>query len=247
VRQLAAEVLQTCRDDPTHDAPLVRAMIAATDPATGRPLTDDEICNELIVFMSAGHDTTATTLTYALWALGRHPEMQSKVRAESDAIGDHELTPDDVPRLPYTVQVLHEALRLCPPAPSIPRLVTRDIEVDGHLVKAGTLCTVGVYAMHRDPNLWEDPLRFDPDRFSAEKAGRGRWQYIPFSAGPRSCIGDHFAMLEATLALATIIRRAEIQSRSDDFPVALPFTMVAADPVYALVNARNLGPTQRSA
>ena len=116
LRRLAAEVLQACRDDPTRDAPLVRAMIAATDPATGRPLTDDEIRNELIVFMSAGHDTTATTLTYALWALGHHPDMQGKVRAETDTIGDQELTPDDVPRLHYTVQVLHEALRLCPPA-----------------------------------------------------------------------------------------------------------------------------------
>ncbi len=99
LRRLAAEILQACRDDPTRDAPLVRAMIAATDPATGRSLTDDEICNELVVFMSAGHDTTATTLTYALWALGRHPDMQGKVRAETDAIGDRELTADDVPRL----------------------------------------------------------------------------------------------------------------------------------------------------
>ena len=247
LRRLAAEVLQACRDDPTRDAPLVRAMIAATDPATGRPLTDDEIRNELIVFMSAGHDTTATTLTYALWALGCHPEMQSKVRAETDAIGDRELTPDDVPRLRYTVQVLHEALRLCPPAPSIPRLITRDIEVDGHLVKAGTLCTVGVYAMHRDPELWDDPLGFDPDRFSPENAaGRDRWQYIPFSAGPRTCIGDHFAMLEATLALATIIRRAEIRSLSDDFPVALPFTMVAAAPFRAQVNVRTPRVPERS-
>jgi cytochrome P450 len=124
LRRLAAEVLQACRDDPSRDAPLVRAMIAATDPATGRALTDDEIRNELIVFMLAGHDTTATTLTYALWALGHHPDMQGKVRAETDAIGDQELTPDDVPRLRYTVQVLHEALRLCPPGPSIPRMIT---------------------------------------------------------------------------------------------------------------------------
>lgn len=239
MRALAVEVLQACRDDPTHDAPLVRAMIAATDPDTGRPLTDDEICSELIVFMMAGHDTTATTLTYALWALGNNPDMQSRVRCETDAIGDRELTPEDVAGLRFTVQVLHEALRLCPPAPSIPRLITRDIAVDGHRVKAGTLCTVGVYAMHRDPDLWENPLRFDPDRFGPDTAaGRDRWQYIPFSAGPRTCIGDHFAMLEATLALATIIRRTEIHSLSEDFPVALPFTMVAATPVLATVNTR---------
>lgn len=239
VRQLAAEILQACRDDPGRDAPLVRAMIAATDPATGRPLTDDEIRDELVVFMSAGHDTTATTLAYALWALGRHPDMQDKVRAETETVGDRELAPDDVARLPYTVQVLHEALRLCPPAPSIPRLITRDLEVDGYLVKAGTLCTVGVYAMHRDPDLWGDPLRFDPDRFTPENAaGRDRWQYIPFSAGPRTCIGDHFAMLEATLALATIVRRTEVRSLNDDFPLALPFTLAAAEPIRAQVNAR---------
>lgn len=238
VRALATEILRACRDDPTRDAPLVQAMIAATDPATGRPLTDDEIRDELVVFMSAGHDTTATTLTYALWALGRHPDMQAEVRAEADAVGDRELTPDDVPGLRFTVQVLHEALRLCPPAPSIPRLITRDIAVDGYRVTARTLCFVGVYAMHRDPELWDDPLRFDPRRFDPERdAGRDRWQYIPFSAGPRTCIGDHFAMLEATLALATIVRRVEIRSLGDDFPVALPFTLVAASPIRAEVTA----------
>lgn len=239
VHSLAIEVLQACRDDPDRDAPLVRAMLAATDQATGRPLTDNEIRDELVVFMSAGHDTTATTLTYALWALGRNPDMQARVRAETDATGDGELTPDDVPRLPYTVQVLHEALRLCPPAPSIPRLITRDIEVDGYLVKAGTVCTVGVYAIHRDPELWDDPVRFDPDRFAPQNAVKlDRWQYIPFSAGPRTYIGDHFAMLEATLALATIVRRIEIRSLGDDFPVALPFTMVAAEPIRAQVRRR---------
>jgi cytochrome P450 len=239
LRQLAAEILQACRDDPTRDAPLVRAMIAATDPITGRALTDDEIRNELIVFMLAGHHTTATTLSYALWALGHHPDMQDRIRVEAAAIGDRELTPDDVPRLAYTVRVLHEALRVCPPGPSIPRMITHDIEVDGHLVKAGTGCAVGVYAMHRDPALWDHPLQFNPDRFTPENTkGRDRWQYIPFSAGPRTCIGDHFAMLEATLALATIIRRTEIRSLNNDFPLAFPFTMVAAAPIRAQVTAR---------
>jgi cytochrome P450 len=239
LRRLAVEILQACRDDPTRDAPLVRAMIAATDPSIGVPLTDDDICNELIVFMLAGHDTTATTLSYALWALGHHPDMQDRIRVETAAIGDRELTPDDVHRLTYTVRVLHEALRLCPPGPSIPRMITHDIEVDGHLVKAGTACAVGVYAMHRDPAIWDHPLQFNPDRFTPESTkARDRWQYIPFGAGPRSCIGDHFAMLEATLGLATIIRRTEICSLSDEFPLALPFTMVAAAPILAKVKAR---------
>ena len=198
----------------------MRALIAATDPATGRALSDQDICNELIVFMLGGHDTTATTLAYALWALGRHPDLQDRVAAEVADIGDRELTPDDVPRLGYTVQVLHEALRLCPPAAAVGRMATRDIEVDGYRVEAGTMLAVGTYALHRDPALWDNPLAFDPDRFSPENSkGRDRWQFIPFGAGPRSCIGDHFAMLEATLALATIIRRAEILSLDRRFPV----------------------------
>ena len=187
-------------------------------------------------------------LTYALWALGNHPEMQSKVRAETDAVGERELTPDDVPDCVTPSRCCTRRCGYARQPPSIPRLITRDIEVDGHLVKAGTLCTVGVYAMHRDPNLWDDPLRFDPDRFSPENAaGRDRWQYIPFSAGPRTCIGDHFAMLEATLALATIIRRTEFRSLSGDFPVAFLFTLAAAAPVLAQVNARTPGTEQTSA
>ena len=236
---LAEEILQTCRADPDRDAPLVRALLAATDPQTGRLLSDSEICHELVLFMLAGHDTTSTTLTYALWALGHHREVQDRVAAEVAELGDDTLTPEDVPRLGYTVQVLHEALRLCPPAASVGRMVMQDIEVDGYRVDAGTFAVVGIYAMHRDPALWENPLVFDPDRFSAERSkGRSRWQYLPFGAGPRSCIGDHFAMLEATLALATIVRQVEIRSLNDDFPFDTPFTLVAATPIRARVHKR---------
>ena len=236
---LANDILQECRTDPTRDAPLVHALIAATDPVTGKALSDDDICNELLVFLVAGHDTTATMLTYALWALGRHPEIQEKVVAEIAAIGDRELTPEDVSELGYTVQVLHEALRLCPPAAVVGRTAMQDIEIDGYRVEAGAMVVYGIYAVHRDPSLWENPLVFDPDRFSPEKSkGRDRWQYVPFGGGPRQCIGDHFAMLEATLALATIIRRTEIQSLSPDFPLAVPFTTVAAAPIHARVHAR---------
>jgi cytochrome P450 len=168
LHQLADEILQACRADPTRDAPLVRALIAASDPATGWALSDNEIRDELIVFLLAGHDTTATTLTYALWALGHHPDIQDKVRAEVVAIGDHELTPEDVPALGYTVQVLHEALRLCPPGAATSRMAMRDIAVDGYRIEAGTVLVVGIYALHRDPALWDHPLIFDPDRFSPQ-------------------------------------------------------------------------------
>ena len=99
---------------------------------------------------------------------------------------------------------------------------------------------VGIYALHRDPALWDNPLVFDPARFSPENSkGRDRWQYLPFGAGPRSCIGDHFAMLEATLGLATTIRLAEIRSLDEDFPLAVPFTTIAAAPIRARVRPRN--------
>lgn len=218
----------------------MQALIAATDPETGKSLSDNDIRDEMIIFLFAGHDTTATTLTYALWALGRHPELQERVAAEAAALGDRRLSPDDVARLGFTVQVLQEALRLCPPGPTGTRMATRDVEVAGYRVKAGTMLAFGRMAVQTDPGLWDDAQRFDPDRFSPSRAdGRERWQYLPFGGGPRSCIGDHFAMLEATLALATIVRRVEIDSLSSDFPLAVPFTMVAAAPVRAKIRLRN--------
>jgi len=213
--------------------------MAATDRDTGRPLSDDAICDELILFMLAGHDTTSTALTYALWQLGRHRSMQDRVRAEVDALGHDTPTADDVPALTYTVQVLHEALRLCPPGAVLSRTAVRDIEVDGYRVEAGTVVGFGIWAVQRDRRLWPDTLTFDPARFTPEKRKHiDRWQYLPFGAGPRSCIGDHFAMLEATLALATIVGRCEIDSLYDDFPVLVPFTTVAAVPVLARVGKR---------
>jgi cytochrome P450 len=240
LHRLAAEILAAVRADPARDAPLVRALIAAADPHTGQPLSDDDICHELVLFILAGHDTTSTTLTYALWALGHHPEIQGRVFDEVSALGDRPLTPEDVPRLDHTVRVLHEALRLCPPAAGTSRLLKKDLAVDGYRLEAGTVAVVSFYAMHRDPELWDDPLTFDPDRFLPERSqGRSRWQYLPFGGGPRSCIGDHFAMLEATLALATIVRAVRIESLKDDFPLATPMTVVAAEPIDARVHARS--------
>jgi cytochrome P450 len=240
MRQFALDILQACRDDPNRDAPLVRALIAVRDPATGRGLTDDEIAGELMAFLVAGHDTTATTLAYALWALGHHERIQNRVVAEVRELGDRELTSDDVSELGYTVQVLREALRLCPPGATIPRTAIRDIEVDGHRVEQGSLVAFSIYAVQRDPAYWDDPEQFDPDRFTEDRMkGRDRWVYAPFGGGPRSCIGDHFAMLEATLALATIVRRADIGSLGADFALTVPFTMVAAAPVPARIEARS--------
>ena len=239
VHQVAREILDACRADPDRVAPLARALIAARDPVSGQALTDEEICDELIVFLFAGHDTTATTLTYALWALGHNAGHQDRVAAEVAALPERPLGPEDIPRLAYTVQVVQEALRLCPPGPTGTRMASRDVEVGGYRVEAGTMLVFGRMAVQRDPALWKDPLTFDPDRFGPDRVKElDRWQYLPFGGGPRSCIGDHFAMLEVTLALATLIRRAEIRSLDEEFPLALHFTMVAGGPIRARVRER---------
>ena len=220
MREVTDEMLQACRADPTRDAPLVQALIAATDPETGQSISDEDISNDLLIFMLAGHDTTATALTYALWVLGHHPDMQDRVAAEAAAIGDRELTPEDVPRLGYTVQVLHEALRLCPPAAGVARLATRDIAVDGYRVEAGSLMAVGIYA----PAPGSGPVA--ATRWSSTPTGSARRAPRAATAGSsfrssaerRSCIGEHFARLETTLALATIVRAMEIRSLDEDFP-----------------------------
>ena len=239
IHAVIEEAIGGCEADPDRDCELVRLLLAVRDPDTGRPLTRDEVVSDLAVFLIAGHDTTSTTLTYALWALGHHPELQDRVADEVGELGDRSLTVEDIPALPFTVQVIHEALRLCPPAAALARLATRDTVVDGFRIERGTNLIVGIYALHRDPALWDFPETFDPDRFSAERSrGRDRWQFLPFGAGSRSCIGDHFAMLEATLGLASVVRRRQITSLDPDFPLALPFTMTAGGPIPARVNTR---------
>lgn len=238
MRELASDVVAECRADPARDAPLVRALIDAADPETGRRLSDEDIANDLIAFMVAGHDTTATTLAYALWQLGRHRDVQDRVAAEAVAV-DGPLSPADVSRLGFTEQVVREAMRLCPPVVVAGRTAVCDIAVDGYRIQAGSMVLVGIFGLHRDPDWWREPDVFDPGRFAPDRVGAiDRWQYIPFGAGPRTCIGDHFAMLEAVLALATIARDTELESLTDDFPLAVPFTMVAAESIPARVRRR---------
>lgn len=242
LHELATEMLHACRSDPARRAPLVRALMQTVDRQTDQPLTDRAICDELVSSMIAGHQTTSIALTYALWALGHSPECQDRVAAEAAHLGDRQLTHADMPRLGYTVQVLREALRLCPPVRAVERFVTKDIDVDGHRVQAGTHVVVTVKAIHRDPALWDDPLTFDPDRFSPQRSpGYDRWQYLPFGAGPRACIGEHVAMVEATLAVAAIARQIEIRSVESYFPVTAGLTAVVTAPIRARVRQRNPG------
>ncbi|AFM19600.1 cytochrome P450 [Mycolicibacterium chubuense NBB4] len=236
---LAADILSACRRDSEREAPLVRAMLEAVDPDTGQPLSDMDICHELVIFLASGLETTATTLAYALWALGRHPEMQEKAAAEVAAADVAALVSDPRGCLPYTMCVLQEALRLGGPTPAIMRVARTDMDVDGHRVESGSQLVVGVYALHRDPRLWDDPLRFDPDRFGpTDVRTRDRWQFLPFGGGPRSCIGEHFALTAAALELAAVLRRVEIVSTTTTFPITAPLTIVPDGPIPAQIRQR---------
>lgn len=239
VRAVIDEAIGAAQTQADGDAELIQLLLRSTDPETGDPLTAEQIRDELFVFLIAGHDTTSTTLAYSLWALGRDAAIQDRVAEEVAALGGRQPRVDDVPALPFTVRVIHEALRICPPAPVIVRSAMRDAVVHDRLIPAGTQVVVGVYAMQHDPALWPDPERFDPDRFaSARLTGDDRWRYLPFGGGPRSCLGDHFAMLEATLGLATIVGKARIEALDAEFPIALPFTLTAGGPVPARVSRR---------
>lgn len=235
---LAAQILQDCRTDPKLSAPLVRAMMAARDPETAEPLPDEEICHELVIFLASGLETTATTLAYALWALGRNPVIFDRVAAEVSAVDEAALRTNPRSHLPYTVSVIQEALRLGGPTPAVMRIARQDMAVDGFRVEAGSMLMVGVYAMHRDPQLWDRPLEFDPDRFSGGRA-RMQWQFLPFGGGPRSCIGEFFALTAATLELASIVRHCRLTSRNATFPITAPLTIVPDGPIPALVQTVN--------
>lgn len=236
---LLDEAVENTVADPDNGALLIKLLLEAKDPESGAALTRDDILGELWAFLVAGHDTTATTLAYSMWALGRDAELQDRVAAEILALGERPLTAADVPALDLTVRVLHETMRMCPPAAALGRLAVKDTVIDGYRVPKGSNIFLGIRAMHLDPTLWDEPTRFDPDRFTPENsAGRSRWQYLPFGGGPRSCVGDHFAMLEATLGLATIIRAARIESLEAEFPIAFPFTMTAGGPIPARFTRR---------
>lgn len=239
VTETLDEAMDAARSGAGNGAELIKLFFELTDPVTGRAFSDEKIRDELLAFLFAGHDTTATTLAYSLWQLGRNREMQERVAREAAAIGDRLLRASDIGDLPYTVQIVHESLRICPPAATAARMAMRDVEVDGYRIPAGTNTIVGTYALHHDPSLWDEPEKFDPDRFApGQSVDRSRWQYLPFGGGPRTCIGDHFAMLEAILGLASVVRKLEVESLHDDFPVKTPFTLVAAGPVPARVGTR---------
>ncbi len=187
---------------------LMAKLGTATDPQTGEPMSDALVCSNLLTFAAAGHETTAKALTWTLYLLARAPAWQERVAAEVARVaGSGPIEAGHLDELAVTRRVLKESMRLYPPAPVLGRMTTRPIELGGHQFPAGAIIVIPVWAIHRHRALWDDPDRFDPDRFLPEpEAAMKRTQFMPFGFGPRTCIGMSFAMMEATVLLAGLVR-----------------------------------------
>ncbi|KNG93178.1 cytochrome P450 [Pseudaestuariivita atlantica] len=185
---------------------LLDLLQAGEDPKTGRHMRTEELRDNLLTFVVAGHETTALALSWALYLLAFDPEVQDRARAEAQSVLSGPATGADVPNLPLIRRIVDEALRLYPPAGVVSRTAQRADEILGADIRPGDTVMIPIYAIHRHRKLWSDPDAFDPDRF-LDRSAIPRYAYLPFGDGPRICIGASFALSEAVIILATLISR----------------------------------------
>jgi cytochrome P450 len=187
---------------------LLSLLLHAHDEEGDR-MTDQQVRDEAMTLFLAGHETTALALAWTGYLLAQHPEAEEKLRAELRAVlGDRAPTVADLPRLPYAERVVLESMRLYPPAWAIGREALHDTEIGGYPVRKGTTLFMSQWVTHRDPRWFDEPERFHPDRWAGGLAQRlPKFAYFPFGGGPRLCIGNTFALMEAVLVVATIFRQ----------------------------------------
>ncbi len=203
---------------------LLSLLLAARDEDTGEGLSDQQLHDEVLTLLLAGHETTANLLSWTWYLLSTHPLAAARLRAELARVLSGRLPlMGDLPRLAYTRMVLDEALRLYPPAWIVSRAPIADDVIDGYAIPAGAVVTLSPYATHRHPEFWDNPEGFDPERFTPERvAARPRFAYFPFGGGPRQCIGNGFALQEAALVLATVAQRYRLDLVPGHAVVAQP-------------------------
>ena len=190
---------------------LLDALLDVRDQETGEPMPAVELRDELITIFFAGHETTANALTWTTYLLSTHPDVFFRVRQEADQVlGARRPDADDVKELEYTTAVLRESMRLYPPGWVFGRVAARDDVLRGHRIRKGDMLAICPLVTHRMPEYWTDPERFDPERFVGFPGGHRDFTYVPFGVGPHMCIGTHFAMMEAVVALAMIARSGQL-------------------------------------
>ena len=194
----------------------------------GSSMSDEQIREEALTLFMAGHETTANTLSWCIYFLALHPDLADRLQAEADSVlGGRVATAADVPNLPYALQVFKEALRLYPPADSVSRTALHPVEIGPYQMQKGEIVALPVYTIQRRPKFYPDPERFDPDRFLPEAEKRlPRHAFMPFGAGPRICIGNHFAMMEGQLILATLAQHIRFE--------LVPGQAVVPHPVFVI-------------
>ncbi|GIH66565.1 cytochrome P450 [Microbispora siamensis] len=210
VDHLVADRLARPGDGDNIVSRLIDSTGRETDPAVGRTRMRDE----LVTLLLAGHETTASTLSWTFHLIDHHPEVRERLHAEAvEVLGDRLPVYEDLHRLRYTAMVVEEVMRLYPPVWMLPRQAVNDDEIGGYHVPAGADVLVSPYTLHRHPAFWEEPERFDPERFDpARPADRPRYAYIPFGAGPRFCVGNHLGMMEATFVIAMVARDLRLRN-----------------------------------
>jgi len=210
LRAAVGALIAERRAHPGTKDDLLHRLMQARDPESGQSMNDEQLVDNLLTFYLAGHETTAKALTWTLYLLACSPGWTRALEEEIARVtGGAEVNAGHVEQLMLTQQVLKESMRLYPPVPLMTRQAVADTRLGEHAVRAGTSVVLPIYAIHRHAKRWADADAFDPARFAPEKeAAIPRYQYMPFGAGPRICIGMGFAMMEATAMLATLLRRA---------------------------------------
>lgn len=209
----------------------------------GAPLSDEDIREEVDTFMFEGHDTTTSAISFCLYEISRHPEVQKRLVQEiHEVLGDDTQRPvtlRDLGELKYMENAIKESLRLHPPVPMIGRWFAEDVEIRGKRIPAGTNFTVGIYVLLRDPEYFDSPDEFRPERFEADVPQTHPYAYIPFSAGPRNCIGQKFAMLEMKSTISKLLRHFELLPLGPDPRLSMNIVLRSANGVHLGLKPRS--------
>ncbi|HUI95003.1 MAG TPA: cytochrome P450 [Xanthobacteraceae bacterium] len=206
---LVARFLAERRADPAERNDLLAMLLAARDPETGEGMSDKQLRDEVLTIFMAGHETTANALAWVWFLLAQHPDAEARLHDELDRVlGGRMPGFADLAALKWTRMVIEEALRLFPPAHAIARRAIDEDRIGSVRIPRGASISISMYVTHRNPNIWPQPERFDPERFAPEAvARRHRFAYLPFGGGPRVCIGNAFAIAEAQVIVAAVAQR----------------------------------------
>ena len=219
--KLVNELIERRRREPEEHVDLLAMLMAARDRDDNAPMSNKEMIDEVMTLIVAGHETTAAALTWTWYLISQHPEAAAQLEAEADRVTADTLGLDAAESLCFTHQVLQEALRLYPPGWLFTRRSIGADELGGFAIAPRTDVFISPYLLHRHPEFWSEPEQFQPERFAASDAAeRHQFSYIPFSVGPRHCIGENLAMFEMLVHVRAMARRFRM-TRADDDPIAL--------------------------